>query len=96
MKGTWSVSEKRVKKNVENLVRFFSSEDKLGRPRDYIFKYFGPSKLHELIRFYANHQEALEQVFYYVRKFRQASNEITEEDIIEAEKLMDIKSVMES
>jgi hypothetical protein len=93
--GSWSVPEKRAKTNVRNLARFLSEKDKHGRSREKALQ-LGAHNFVELAKLYLAHQEELEHVFSYARRFKKAAAEITDEDVLEAERLLHVKDVMES
>ena len=94
--GTWSLAEKRVLKNRENLVKFFYQTDKYGNLREEIFKIITPKTFISLAQLYLAHQDEIETIFAYVRKFRKAAGEITEEDVKHVVNEIDVLNVMES
>jgi hypothetical protein len=96
LRGTWSLPEKRVRKNRENLLRFFTSPDKHGQPRKKVFRVITPKAFITLAQLYLAHRDEIEMIFSYVRKFKQAAGEITEEDVQQTSNEIDVINVMES
>lgn len=96
-------SEKRKKHNRENLVKFF------GNKRDHDiytgvysnlnpqghFNTFSPEELLKLMRLYLDNREAVEYIFSYARRYKQAVMELEVDDIEAAKAMLAVKSVME-
>ena len=94
--GTFGSLEKRVKKNRENLAKFFSETDKYGNPRINALEKIDNHTFLQLARAYSSHQNEFEHVFAYCRRYKQAALEITEEDLLETKQHVIVKTVTES
>ena len=95
-KGTWGISDKRRKKNIDNFFSFFSGTNKWGVKNQEALEYFDADTIVHLLRLYRTHPEALETIFAYSRKYKQASEEITSNDVNEALKMLVVSDVMKA
>lgn len=96
--GTAGVPEKRAEKNRENLLKFFSADDKNQFCKDYRRNVLStpPETFIALARLYLSYPYELESIFSYARMYKKAVFQITEEDILELQKQLAVKEVMET
>jgi hypothetical protein len=88
--GTFSVSEERVQRNRETLLNFFSEEKHLG-----VLEGYDSESIVLLMRLYISRRDDTESLFSYCRQYKQAAREISDIDIVETVRMLNVKKVME-
>lgn len=95
------MNAKRRKTNLANLVRHFSPKTHPDYKAHWVvppgvLDTLPPAKLLAFMRAYNENRQAFESILSYCRKFSQAVDEITAEDIAEVSSLLKVKEVLES
>lgn len=91
-----TIPAKRIETNRQNLIKFFGGLDKHGVTRAKVLKVLTPKTLLTLAQAYLAHTDEIDNLFAYVRRFKQAVGELTEEDIRAASDELAVRDVMES
>jgi hypothetical protein len=94
--GTWSVPEKRMEKNRQNLLGFFSDIDNYGRVRKSAVETFEPDVFIKIMRLFLYHENEMSHIQGFVNRFRKSANEITDDNIREVLKQLAVNDVMDS
>lgn len=90
--------EKRRQHNIANMVRFFMSPIRSGSPWTRIksMENLSPTQIVSFLHWYDKYSYEIDYLIDYYRRFKVASREITEADVAEAKKLIEVKNVIES
>lgn len=94
--GTLYVKEKRSLHNRAKFVEFFSSEGKYYRNRKHVLETFTPHEINTVARLYLEFGFELEEIFAYARRFKKAVERMSETDLDEVNKVLEIQKVMDS
>ena len=91
----FGIPEKRVLKNRENFLKFFTSHGRFAN-RSEIFNHFTPEQVIMLAKLYNQRPLDIEEIFSFARRFRQTTNEFQDTDIEDVKGQLDIKKVMDA
>ena len=89
------ISDKRRQLNIKNMVKFLSTVDLRDEPRPNPFNELDLHTIIEFIKIYKEHRDALECIFAYVRKYRQASSELVVSDLYDVQRTLQVMEVHE-